>query len=106
MWPRVISTKMRRWRRSSQSGPSPSSARASSTSSGSTLASPFPPFLEQTDAATGARMLAALIVIQFQAESRPRGRRETAVAPIDAGRVIDQVVHPRVGKIVEVFQHL
>src|SRR5262245_28021892 len=90
----------------SQTGPSSSPARKSSTSDASIAGTGalLPARLEQRDASAGRRMLGADVVIERQPEARPVRHGEAAVPRIDARRVIDQIVDPGVGEVVEVLE--
>src|SRR5919106_3004554 len=105
----------------SHTGPSPSTACASTTSSGENVDSPvtrsprlrrptrfhasLPPRLEEPDRGVRGRVLAAGIVVEFHPEPRPLRHPETAVDRPHDRRVVHQVRNPGVGEVVEVLEH-
>src|SRR5437870_3378604 len=66
----------------------------------------LPAVLEQADASAGARMPGARLVIQAQAEAGPFRHGETPIGLVHAWWMVDEVLHPRVGEVVEVLEHL
>src|ERR1043166_9635023 len=106
--PRMMSTKYRHPVLESHTGPSSSSPRASSASVASIAATGalFPTGFEEANPSARGRMLRADVVVQSEAESRTIGHGETAVRRLDARGMIDEIVDPRVGKIVEVLEDL
>src|SRR6266511_168355 len=67
-------------------------------------AAPFPSGFEQLQSAAGPRMGAACLVIEHHAQSRTLRQIETAVALRHERRMIDEILHPGIGKVVEVFE--
>src|SRR5207244_8060676 len=66
----------------------------------------LPPGFEETQAAAGSWMRRARVVIQPDAQTWPLGQPKAAVSDRHARCVVDEILHPGIGEVVEVFEHL
>src|SRR5947208_10574565 len=72
--------------------------------SGKRGSTPLPSSFEQPQTSAGRRMRAACLAIEPHAEAWPVRPIEAAVRRRDDRRVIDELLHPWIGEVVEVLE--